>query len=89
MPIEFRCTHCHKLLRTQDGTGGKQAKCPSCGALVPIPIQASPPPLPSVTPQPNRLPAEAPPSAGNDPAPTEPGGMLSTAWGNLRRKIGF
>jgi phage FluMu protein Com len=37
MPIEFRCTQCGKLLRTADTTAGKQAKCPSCGAVVTIP----------------------------------------------------
>src|SRR5690606_26481769 len=37
MPIEFRCSQCQKLLRTPDDTAGKQAKCPSCGAVVPIP----------------------------------------------------
>lgn len=38
MPIEFRCTQCQKLLRTQDDTAGKQAKCPHCGAMVSIPL---------------------------------------------------
>jgi len=37
MAIEFRCTQCQKLLRTQDDTAGKQAKCPHCGAMVQIP----------------------------------------------------
>jgi len=37
MAIEFRCTQCQKLLRTQDETAGKQAKCPHCGAMVQIP----------------------------------------------------
>ena len=47
MPIEFRCTQCQKLLRTQDDTAGKQAKCPICGTLVQIPEPGSPPPLPA------------------------------------------
>jgi hypothetical protein len=55
MPIEFRCTQCHKLLRTQDDTAGKQAKCPLCGTLVQIPELGSPPPLPL---------GAAPPAAG-------------------------
>ncbi len=37
MPIEFRCTSCGKLLRTGDGTAGRQAKCPQCGAVVMVP----------------------------------------------------
>jgi phage FluMu protein Com len=54
MPIEFRCTHCDRLLRTPDGTEGKEAKCPQCGTLskVPDPAQpatASPPPVPQYT----------------------------------------
>lgn len=40
MPLEFRCSHCQKLLTTPDGTSGKQAKCPACGAVVPIPSQS-------------------------------------------------
>ena len=37
MAIEFRCSQCNKLLRTGDDTAGKQAKCPECGAIMPIP----------------------------------------------------
>ena len=37
MAIEFRCTSCGKLLRTADGTSGKQAKCPECASLMTIP----------------------------------------------------
>jgi len=44
MPIEFRCTHCQKLLRTPDDTAGKQAKCPECGAILTIPPPGSVPP---------------------------------------------
>lgn len=51
MPIEFRCTECDRLLRTPDGTSGKEAKCPQCGALVRIPAAAPPPPQPSPPPQ--------------------------------------
>lgn len=38
MPIEFRCPRCQKLLHTPDGSEGKQAKCPECGAISEIPI---------------------------------------------------
>ncbi len=41
MSIEFRCTHCGRLLRTPDGTSGRQAKCPQCGALSTIPQGSS------------------------------------------------
>lgn len=47
MPIEFYCTECRCLLRTGDETAGKQARCPECGAIVPIPAEsvgAGPPP---------------------------------------------
>lgn len=53
MPIEFRCGQCGKLLRTGDETAGKQAKCPSCGTVQPIPLSPgfetfSSPPVPDV-----------------------------------------
>jgi phage FluMu protein Com len=41
MAIEFRCTHCQRLLRTPDGTSGKDAKCPECGTIVRIPELAA------------------------------------------------
>ncbi len=44
MPIEFRCLQCGKLLRTGDDTAGKQAKCPECGAVMPIPGETGPKP---------------------------------------------
>jgi phage FluMu protein Com len=66
MPIEFRCEQCSKLLRVGDETAGKQAKCPSCGAVVIIPLSS-------------QLPSQASPgglsSAGSNPfgsAPTPP-----------------
>lgn len=45
MPIEFRCTQCQRLLRTQDDAAGKQARCPECGTIlvVPAPESALPP----------------------------------------------
>jgi phage FluMu protein Com len=55
MPIEFRCTHCQRLLRTADNTAGKQTKCPECGQIVRIPspgpaAAAAPPPTSSTAP---------------------------------------
>ncbi len=46
MPIEFRCARCNKLLRTGDDTAGKQAKCPECGAVMPIPMPGAGPSSP-------------------------------------------
>jgi len=43
MPIEFRCDQCNTLLRTPDDTAGKQAKCPSCGAILPVPMRPTAP----------------------------------------------
>jgi hypothetical protein len=44
MAIEFRCTQCDRLLRTGEGTAGKQAKCPECGAIVTVPDAGAAPP---------------------------------------------
>ena len=44
MPIEFRCDQCNTLLRTPDDTAGKQAKCPSCGTILPVPAPGAPSP---------------------------------------------
>jgi len=52
MPIEFRCPSCNKLLRTPDGTAGKQAKCPQCGNLTSIPESSTAAPPPSSPPGP-------------------------------------
>ena len=79
MPIEFRCTQCHKLLETPDGTAGQQAKCPECGTIQPIPTvgagPAGPPPgvrqgspFASGTPGPGpamQVPSGAPPGTVN------------------------
>lgn len=42
MAVEFRCTQCNKLLRIGDDAAGGQAKCPECGAIVPVPSQPAP-----------------------------------------------
>ncbi len=44
MAIEFHCTHCGRLLRTPSDTTGKQAKCPECSAITPIPASCAGPP---------------------------------------------
>jgi len=38
MAIEFHCSHCGKLVRAPDETGGKRGKCPSCQQMVYIPM---------------------------------------------------
>jgi hypothetical protein len=55
MAIEFRCTQCNNLLRTEDDTAGKQAQCPRCGAISTVPAaivgsSSSPPPPPGNSP---------------------------------------
>jgi hypothetical protein len=42
MAIEFPCHQCGKLLRVGDEAAGKQARCPSCGAVQGIPFRATP-----------------------------------------------
>lgn len=42
MAIEFRCTQCDKLLRIGDDAAGRQAKCPECGAILPVPAATTP-----------------------------------------------
>lgn len=37
MPIEFQCRRCGKLLQTPEEAAGKQAKCPVCEEVQPIP----------------------------------------------------
>lgn len=41
MPIEFRCTRCNRLLRTQEDAAGKQARCPECGTILDVPGRSS------------------------------------------------
>lgn len=39
MPIHCECANCGKRLKASDSAAGKKAKCPACGAAVPIPDQ--------------------------------------------------
>ena len=65
MPIEFRCSRCHRLLRTADDTAGRQARCPECGNEQAIPAPAAagfsppPPPPPQASPFSGPVPAAA------------------------------
>ena len=36
--IEFPCPRCSKTVRTPPGAAGKKGKCPTCGAIVDIPV---------------------------------------------------
>jgi DNA-directed RNA polymerase subunit M/transcription elongation factor TFIIS len=55
MSISVKCQDCGKGLKAPDTLAGKKAKCPQCGAVVPIPMEVvdaeefddEPPPLPS------------------------------------------
>ena len=45
MAIEFRCSQCGRLLRTEEGTAGRMAQCPECGSQTPIPFPADEAPV--------------------------------------------
>ncbi len=38
MPIQCECPECGKRLKAADSAAGKKAKCPDCGAAIPIPV---------------------------------------------------
>jgi phage FluMu protein Com len=63
MPIEFRCSHCGKLLRTGDGTAGHQAQCPECATICTIPGASAPSGPTGPTGSPGSI--TAPPSGGS------------------------
>lgn len=37
MPIQFQCPSCQSVIRTPDGSEGKQARCPKCNTIATIP----------------------------------------------------
>lgn len=76
MPIEFRCTQCHKLLRVPDDTSGRSSQCPQCGTLQTVPDrgQAEGPQGAPAGPDADGLhatlaPGEAPPPSGGHQQP--------------------
>jgi phage FluMu protein Com len=92
MPIEFRCLQCGKLLRTGDDTAGKQAKCPECGAVMPIPGET---PKPEMIREWQDIPSSpfGPSSAAENPYQS-PAAFPAAAWavpaGEIRpTRIGF
>lgn len=38
MAIEFRCGECGRLLRVDDDSAGRMARCPECGSQTPVPF---------------------------------------------------
>ncbi len=76
MPIEFRCMHCGTLLRTDDDTAGKQAKCPQCGAVMSVPAMGGAPASPFAADpgNPYQSPSAFAPHPGNAP----PGEIVAT-----------
>jgi phage FluMu protein Com len=62
MAIDFRCPRCDRLLRTDDDTAGKQAKCPQCGTVMMVPTGAAA--FPEQT-----LPTQPPVHSGAAPLP--------------------
>lgn len=94
MAIEFRCTHCSKLLRTGDDTAGRQAKCPDCGAVMTIPAAGpaaggGPPPLaPSGSSPFSAGPQPAPPAAAGPPV-LDFGDVFGRTWEIFKEKMGL
>ncbi len=85
MPIEFRCTSCERLLRTPDGTSGRDAKCPQCGTIVKIPFVPLAPPIidpdPSLASREISTFLESPAEAHRfEPTAIELGDILSRSW---------
>ena len=63
MPIEFQCAACQTAIRTPDGTEGKPARCPQCGAVVTVPQTEDVVRAEAVTYQPTAAPRSANPYA--------------------------
>lgn len=88
MPIEFRCSSCQALLRVPDSAAGRQAKCPTCGAIAAIPAGGPPPDPPPPDPAAGAFapgPPPPPPASFNpyqppreEPAPQLGGGALGS-----------
>jgi len=68
MAIEFRCTQCNRLLRTDDDSVGMPARCPDCGTVQTVPARETevppPPPPPPETPNPFQSPGDYGPAPG-------------------------
>lgn len=87
MPIEFHCRRCGKLLQTPDEAAGKQAKCPECEEVQPIPAGPVPTePVETGVPPTGPVPSEPTPPPTPEDIPPEPFGRpadpAATARGN-------
>lgn len=92
MPIEFHCTRCGRLLRVPDDAAGQQARCPECGAVMPVSADAPPGAIPPpVLPSGAERPAGAQWASGPEPtaglgwAPLEIGDVLDRTWAIFKR----
>lgn len=65
MPITLTCSGCGKTLRVPDADAGKQARCPICKTVQPIPHAAPAAEPPAATPPPEIPRQPPPPPAGN------------------------
>ncbi|WP_425617066.1 hypothetical protein NA78x_000735 [Anatilimnocola sp. NA78] len=72
MTIEFPCPQCAQLVRTPDAAAGKRGKCPSCAAVVQIPLASRPPATPPPKPAPGSPSAWPPTKPPTKPATTKP-----------------
>lgn len=87
MTIEFRCPSCNQQLRVPDESVGKNARCPKCQAIVPVP--AGSPPAAPVAPaapfgsHPSVPPAPVPPfgAPAGPPVPAPPPSPFGAAPG--------
>lgn len=93
--LEFTCASCARLLKVPAHAVGRQAKCPHCGHVQPVPEVAGTPPVlvpteaQSPSPDPSRPPVQAPigptqPTAPQAPAaPTVAPGPMAPARPSL------
>lgn len=73
MAIEFACSGCGKKMRAPDQAGGRQAKCPLCGALQTIPVDPPEGIFPAIGPAdtPTSQPLSSPQQPSSQPSPSE------------------
>lgn len=72
MPIQFNCKNCDKILKTPDGSSGKNCKCPQCGEVMRIPDVATGPAVGTSVPD-GGIPSSPQPAASNYPGGSQPG----------------